>query len=82
MKPSYFHSGFRGIALDDVLSSTPWIQVTDARLECFMSMTTRTYTYGEGRGVRVANTNCIPGLTSATSVVMCCSKFSKMRSRY
>ena len=52
MKPSYFHSGFRGIALDDVLSSTPWIQVTDARLECFMSMTTRTYTYGEGRGVR------------------------------
>jgi alkylated DNA repair dioxygenase AlkB len=52
MKPYYFRSGFRDTALDDVLHSTPWIQVTDARLECFMSAATGTYTYGEGRGVR------------------------------
>src|SRR5512135_507787 len=52
MKPIYVSSGFRDISLDDVLNSTPWIQVTDARLECFMSATTDTYTYGEGRGVR------------------------------
>jgi len=52
MKPYYFRSGFRDISLDDVLNSTPWLQVTDARLECFMSAATETYTYGEGRGVR------------------------------
>jgi alkylated DNA repair dioxygenase AlkB len=52
MRPYYFRPGFLGISLDDILNSTPWIQVTDARLECFMSATTDTYTYGEGRGVR------------------------------
>lgn len=52
MKPIYVSSGFRDISLDHVLNSTPWIQVTDARLECFMAATTDTYTYGEGRGVR------------------------------
>lgn len=52
MKPIYLPSVFRDISLDEVLNSTPWIQVTDARLECFMSATTATYTYGEGRGVR------------------------------
>lgn len=52
MKPSYIPSAFSDITLDEVLGSTPWIQVTDARLECFMSETTATYTYGEGRGVR------------------------------
>jgi alkylated DNA repair dioxygenase AlkB len=52
MKPYYFRSGFGDIVLDDVLNSTPWIKVTDARLECFMSARTETYTYGEGRGVR------------------------------
>lgn len=53
MRPYYFRSGFRDITLNDVLHSTPWIQVTDARLECFMSATPVTYTYGEGRGVRM-----------------------------
>jgi alkylated DNA repair dioxygenase AlkB len=52
MKPSYIRSAFSDTSLDEVLNSTPWIQVTDARLECFMSTTTDTYTYGEGRGVR------------------------------
>ena len=52
MKPIYIRSGFPDVTLDAVLDSTPWIQVTDARLECFMSATTATYTYGEGRGVR------------------------------
>lgn len=53
MKPYYFRNrpAF-GLSLDEVLNSTPWIQVTDARLECFMSASTETYTYGEGRGVR------------------------------
>jgi alkylated DNA repair dioxygenase AlkB len=53
MKPYYFrNSPAFGLTLDEVLNSTPWIQVTDARLECFMSASTETYTYGEGRGVR------------------------------
>lgn len=53
MKPIYIASAFYGaVSLNDVLYSTPWIQVTDARLECFMAATTDTYTYGEGRGVR------------------------------
>jgi len=52
MKPIYISSAFDDVTIDEVLSSTPWIQVTDARLECFMSATTDTYTYGEGRGVR------------------------------
>jgi alkylated DNA repair dioxygenase AlkB len=52
MKPYYFRNGFINVKLEDVLSSTPWVQVTDARLECFMSESTETYTYGEGRGVR------------------------------
>lgn len=52
MKPYYTRSGFPDITLDEILNNTPWIQVTDARLECFMSSTTATYTYGEGRGVR------------------------------
>lgn len=52
MKPIYIRSGFPAITLEAVLDSTPWIQVTDARLECFMAATTATYTYGEGRGVR------------------------------
>jgi alkylated DNA repair dioxygenase AlkB len=53
MKPYYFRNASAfGVTLEDVLNSTPWIQVTDARLECFMSATTDTYTYGEGRGVR------------------------------
>lgn len=52
MKPSYIPAVFDDISLDEVLDSTPWIQVTDARLECFMSTTTATYTYGEGRGAR------------------------------
>jgi alkylated DNA repair dioxygenase AlkB len=53
MKPIYLtRSVFGDVSLDEGLSSTPRIQVTDARLECFMSATTDTYTYGEGRGVR------------------------------
>jgi alkylated DNA repair dioxygenase AlkB len=52
MKPIYIRSVFPDITLEAVLDSTPWIQVTDARLECFMSAATDTYTYGEGRGVR------------------------------
>ena len=53
MKPYYCRNrNAFGVTLDDVLKSTPWIQVTDARLECFMSASTETYTYGEGRGVR------------------------------
>ena len=53
MKPYYFRNRAAfGVTLEDVLNSTPWIQVTEARLECFMSASTETYTYGEGRGVR------------------------------
>lgn len=52
MKPLYFSTGFERIALDIILESTPWIKVTDARLECFMSESEEPYTYGEGRGVR------------------------------
>jgi alkylated DNA repair dioxygenase AlkB len=52
MKPIYIQNVFPDVTLEAVLDSTPWIQVTDARLECFMSATTATYTYGEGRGVR------------------------------
>ena len=52
MKPIYIRSAFPDVTLEAVLDSTPWIQVTDARLECFMSATTATYTYGEGRGIR------------------------------
>ena len=50
--PLYYRNGFRDVTLEAILTSTPWIQVTEARLECFMSATTETYTYGEGRGVR------------------------------
>jgi alkylated DNA repair dioxygenase AlkB len=52
-KPYYFRNGFTDVKLEDVLLSTPWVEVTDARQECFMSATPgETYTYGSGRGVR------------------------------
>lgn len=52
MEPRYFPEVFDSTTLDDMMSSTPWIQVTDARLECFMSVSDKTYTYGSGLGVR------------------------------
>lgn len=52
MTPLYIPNAFDYVTIDAIASSTPWIQVTDARLECFMSHSTETYTYGEGRGVR------------------------------
>jgi alkylated DNA repair dioxygenase AlkB len=52
VKPAYYPDRLNEIYLDDVLTSTPWVQVTDARLECFMAETDETYTYGSGRGVR------------------------------
>lgn len=35
------------------LLKLPWLQVTEARKELFMSAVPRSYTYGEGRGERV-----------------------------
>jgi len=52
MMPYYFRSGYKDIPLDAIMNEVPWIKVTDARLECFMSSRTETYTYGSGRGVR------------------------------
>lgn len=52
MIPTYVPNRFSDFSLSDVLYTTPWVQVTDARLECFMSSDTDTYTYGSGRGVR------------------------------
>ena len=39
-------------ALSILLFDVPWLEVTDARKECFMATPTRSYTYGAGRGVR------------------------------
>lgn len=51
-EPTYEPDRFANFSLEDVLKSTPWIQVTPARLECFMSADPSTYTYGSGVGVR------------------------------
>lgn len=50
MKPIYIPSYAAASPAD--LASVPWGTFTDARQECFMSLTTDTYTYGSGRGVR------------------------------
>ncbi len=55
MKLEYLSSIFSSVSFDDIFSTTPWIQVTDARLECFMSNSDKTYTYGAGRGIRTYN---------------------------
>lgn len=50
MKPIYIPSYATASPAD--LASVPWGTFTDARQECFMALTTDTYTYGSGRGVR------------------------------
>lgn len=39
-------------SLDVLMREVPWIQRTEARMECFMSPEPVSYTYGKGRGVR------------------------------
>lgn len=48
----YVNNVFASITLEDIMETTPWIQVTEARLECFMSHSAETYSYGSGRGNR------------------------------
>jgi alkylated DNA repair dioxygenase AlkB len=50
MKPTYF--AFYTTASVEDLSSIPWESHTEARQECFMSLSSDTYTYGSGRGIR------------------------------
>jgi alkylated DNA repair dioxygenase AlkB len=52
MKPVYIPNIFNDISFDEIMNTTPWIRVTDARLECFMSHSKETYTYGSGNGIR------------------------------
>lgn len=52
MKPIYLPDVFPHVTLDEIRDTTPWIKVTEARLECFMSASSETYTYGSGVGVR------------------------------
>lgn len=50
MEPIYTPNKFD---LDfSILDTVPWVQVVQARKECFMSVTPREYTYGSGRGER------------------------------
>lgn len=49
--PLYIPDVFPG-GLANVMAETTWVQVTDARLECFMADEAFEYTYGSGRGVR------------------------------
>jgi hypothetical protein len=50
MTPLYIANAFT--AEDEQLASVPWVNRTEARLECFMSPVPRKYIYGSGRGVR------------------------------
>lgn len=52
ISPIYVENVFSEIPLEVVLGTTPWIEVTSARLECFMSNSKDTYTYGSGKGIR------------------------------
>lgn len=52
MTPLYTPDVFADVTLERIRDTTPWVKVTDARLESFMSPTPGTYTYGSGRGVR------------------------------
>jgi len=50
MKPIYIPDYADASPTD--LAEVPWGTFTDARQECFMALTTTSYTYGSGRGVR------------------------------
>ncbi len=48
----YVPDMFRVVDVQRLLDETPWVQRTEARLECFFSNKPRQYTYGAGPGAR------------------------------
>lgn len=62
MGPSYKTKAFE--VSQDNLAAIPWTERTSARLECFMSPTPRSYTYGFGRGIRTYESTDMLGWVS------------------
>lgn len=52
MKPLYIDNFIDYDAFERLYDEVPWLSETEARKECFMSLTPLEYTYGSGRGVR------------------------------
>lgn len=52
MRPIYVSDYVSTLLFMDRLMGLPWLQVTEARLEYFMSAKDRSYTYGKGVGER------------------------------
>ncbi len=47
-----YYSLYSDLDVEDLKKYVPWEKRTETRLECFMSETPRSYTYGKGKGER------------------------------
>jgi alkylated DNA repair dioxygenase AlkB len=75
MEPIYRSPFIDGLDIDAVIESTPWLDRTEARRECFMSDGGGvSYTYGKGRGVRtytsIDYTDTVRNVLGKVNVVM------------